>query len=136
MAVRTHVYQGLLWQHVIDEQELKAGARLVPLLLLVVLYIGEERWTAATGVRELSALSEDSALWPWQPKQQWFAEGHAKGKAEGKAEAVVCLLAERFGPVAQSWQDRIRGVDLATLEHWFMRAIVAPDLQSVFALPR
>ena len=233
MAVRTQVYQGLLWQQVIDEQKLQAGARLPPLLLLV-LYNGEQSWKAATTTHELIALSPDSALWPWQPqvryfmldmgafpkdklarrsslvallfrleqrhspealkelldevigwfrqhegyerlqelftelireafaghgvklsgsgnllevksmlatqfeawKEQWLAEGEAKGKAEGhaegKAEALMCLLAERFGAVAPSWQKRIRGAKLVTLERWFKRAIVAPDLPSVF----
>jgi predicted transposase YdaD len=85
-------------------------------------------------------------------KQQWLAEGEAKGlvrgkvegrvegrvegKAEGKAEALVCLLAQRFGAVAPSWQKRIRRAKLATLERWFKRAIVAPDLPSVFNPPR
>ena len=245
MAVRTQVYQGLLWQQVIDEQKLQAGARLPPLLLLV-LYNGERRWKAATMTSELIALSPDSALWPWQPqvryylldmrsfpkdelarrsslaallfrleqrhspeglkelldevigwfrqhegyerlqglfaelireafiglgmsrpipegllnmktnlatlgeawKKQWLAEGETKGlvrgkvegrvegKAEGKAEALVCLLAQRFGAVAPSWQKRIHGAKLATLERWFKRAIVAPDLPSVFNPPR
>ena len=65
-------------------------------------------------------------------KQQWLAEGEAKGKAE----ALVCLLAERFGAVAPSWRKRIRAAKLATLERWFKRAIVAPDLPSVFNPPR
>ena len=51
-------------------------------------------------------------------KEQWLAEG----KAEGKAEALICLLAEK----------RIRGARVVTLERWFKRAIVAPDLSSVF----
>jgi hypothetical protein len=70
MAVRTQVYQGLLWQQVIDEQKLQAGARLPPLLLLV-LHNGERRWKAATTTRELIALSPDSALWPWQPQVRY-----------------------------------------------------------------
>jgi len=69
-------------------------------------------------------------------REQWLAEGEAKGKAEGKAEALICLLAERFGGVAPSWQKRIRGARLVTLERWFKRAIVAPDLTSVFNRPR
>ena len=229
MAVRSQVYQGLLWQQVIDEQKLQAGARLPP-LLLVVLYNGERRWKAATTTRELIGLSPDSALWNWQPqvryhlldlgafpqdelarrcsltallfrleqrhspeglkelleevigwfrrhegcerlqglfaelireavarcgmklsgsgnllgvksmltiefeawREQCLAEGEAKGMAKGKAEALICLLAERFGAVAPSWQKRIRGARLVTLERWFKRAIVAPDLPSVF----
>jgi hypothetical protein len=65
-------------------------------------------------------------------KEQWLARGEAKGRAEGKAEALICLLAERFGAVAPSWQKRIQGARLGTLERWFKRAIVAPDLASVF----
>jgi hypothetical protein len=69
-------------------------------------------------------------------REQWLAEGEAKGiakgVAKGKAEALICLLAERFGAVAPSRQKRIRGARLVTLELWFKRAIVAPDLPSVF----
>jgi len=59
-----------------------------------------------------------------------------RGKAEGKAEALLCLLAERFGTVAPSWRKQIRGAELTTLECWFKRAVVAPDLSSVFEPPR
>jgi len=241
MAVRTQVYQGLLWQQVIDERRLRSGARLPPLLLLV-LYNGAQRWHAAPVTSELIALSPDSSLWPWQPQvryrlldvgrfpkdelerrsslvallfrleqphspdehkaivdelngwfrqhpgyerlrglftelirescvqlgmslsgsgnlleektmlvdtfrswqTQWFAEGKAEGeakgkaagKAEGKAEALISLLSGRFGAVEPSWQEQIREADLVTLEHWFERAIVAPDLPSVFNAPR
>ena len=240
MAVRTQAYQALLWQQVAAEKELKTGARLPPLLLLV-LYNGVSRWNTATNVRELVALSPDSPLWPLQPQVRyhlldvgalpgeklagranlaallfrlerpsnegfrelvdevvaWFrqhpgyaelrrlftelvsrasiksgmtgqipedllmfksniprnlermckvamkrwraeglAEGKVEGKAEGKAEALLCLLRERFGVVKPSLHKRIVGADLATLNRWFKRAIVAPDLLSVFARPR
>jgi len=69
-------------------------------------------------------------------KERWLAEGEAKGKAEGKAEALICLLAERFGAVAPFRRKRIRAAKLVTLERWFKRAIVAPDLPSVFNPPR
>jgi hypothetical protein len=201
---------------------------------LLVLYNGIRRWEAPTEIRELIALSPDSALWPWQPqirfylldmgafprddltrrasvaallfrleqplssqelkelvgevvgwvrqhpdyadlrrlftelvrrafiglgvtrpipedllemktnletlgetwKQQWLAEGEAMGHVRGKAEALVWLLAERFGTVRPSLRKRIRGANSATLECWFKRAIAAPDLPSVFAEPR
>jgi hypothetical protein len=64
--------------------------------------------------------------------EAWRAQWLAEGKAEGKAEALICLLAERFGAVAPSRQKRIRGAKLLTLERWLKRAIVAPDLPSVF----
>ena len=83
-----------------------------------------------------TVLSTQADVW----REQWLAEGEAKGmakgkvegKAEGKAEALICLLAERFGTVAPSRQKRIRGARLVTLERWFERAMVAPDLLSVF----
>ncbi len=67
MSVRTQVYEGLLWQHVIAEKKLKAKDRLPPVLLLV-LYNGEKRWSAPTAVAELIALPSDSPLWPFQPQ--------------------------------------------------------------------
>ena len=79
-----------------------------------------------------TVLSTQLEVW----REQWLAEGEAKGKAEGKAEALICLLAERFGAVAPSWRKRIRRARLVTLERWFKRAIVAPDLTSVFNPPR
>jgi len=81
-------------------------------------------------------------------REQWFAEGFAKGFAEafekacaerfvkGWAEALMQLLEERFGVVAPSWQKRIHAARLVILKRWFKRAIVAPDLPSVFNPPR
>ena len=71
MAVRTQIYQGLLWQQVIAEKGLKAGARLPPLLLLV-LYNGKQRWKSATDIRQLIALAPDSPLWRWQPRVRYY----------------------------------------------------------------
>lgn len=61
------------------------------------------------------------------------AEGIAEGRAQGKAEALVCLLTERFGGVTPSLRKRIRTAKPASVECWFKRAVVAPDLLSVFA---
>ena len=69
-------------------------------------------------------------------RQRWLAVGRAEGRAEGKAEDLVCLLVERFGALAPPLRTRIRRARLATLERWFKRAIVAPDLPSVFNPPR
>ena len=73
MAIRTQVYEVLLWQQVIDEYKLRASTRLPPLLSLV-LYNGQRRWKAATTGRELIALSPDSTLWPWQASGQTAQE--------------------------------------------------------------
>jgi len=241
MAARAQVYQGLLWQQVIDEQKLKEGD-LIPPLLVLVLYNGEGSWKAPATTRELIDLSKDSALCRWQPKvkyrlihigkipaaelaqrsslvallfrleqrhsaedlarlldevidwfrnhdshdrlqrvfaelireafarhgyklprsasllevktmlstqldvwrEEWLAEGEAKGKAEGKAEgrtegeakgkadSLICLLVDRFGEVTASLEKKIRAATLASLDAWFKRALVAPNLRSVF----
>ena len=70
MAVRTQVYEGLLWQHIVAEKKLKTGDRLPPVLLLT-LYNGEQRWTAPTAVADLIALPPDSPLWPFQPQVRY-----------------------------------------------------------------
>ncbi|MEO5374128.1 MAG: Rpn family recombination-promoting nuclease/putative transposase, partial [Alphaproteobacteria bacterium] len=70
MPVRTQVYEGLLWQHVIAEKKLKAGDRLPPVLMLL-LYNGEPRWSAPTDIGDLIALPTDSPLWPLQPRVRY-----------------------------------------------------------------
>jgi hypothetical protein len=79
-----------------------------------------------------SMLATQFAAW----KEQWLAEGEAKGEVKRQGEALICLLAGRFGTVAPSWQKRIRRAKLVTLERWFKRAFAAPDLPSVFNPPR
>ena len=70
MAVRTQVYQGLLWQQVIDEQNFRVSAQLPPLLLLVI-YNGQHRWRMAKTSQALIALPSGSALWRWQPNARY-----------------------------------------------------------------
>jgi len=70
MAVRTQVYEGLLWQHVVAEKKLKPGDRLPPVLMLV-LYNGEQRWSAPADVTSLIGLPAGSPLWPWQPQVRY-----------------------------------------------------------------
>src|SRR5271168_3741197 len=67
MAVRTQIYQGLLWDQIIKERNLRRGDKLPP-VLMVVLHSGETRWHAATDTASLVALPPDSPLWPWQPQ--------------------------------------------------------------------
>lgn len=71
-----------------------------------------------------------------EAKAEGTALGRAEGKAEGLADALISLLARRFGSVAPACQTRIQGAGLVTLEHWFDRAIDAPDLPSIFDPPR
>jgi hypothetical protein len=69
-------------------------------------------------------------------KKEGKKEGKEEGKIEERAEALVCLLVERFGTLAPPLRTQIRRADLSTLKRWFKRAIVAPDLRSVFASSR
>lgn len=64
--------------------------------------------------------------------ETWKQQALAEGRAEGKAEALICLLVERFGALTPSLRTRIRRARVGTLERWFKRAIVAPNLRSVF----
>jgi hypothetical protein len=69
----------------------------------------------------------------WMDRQ--FAEGEARGEAKGKAEALILILAQRFGAVATSRQVEIREAKLESLDCWIKRVVVAPDLASVFDPP-
>ena len=69
MAVRTQVYEGLLWQQLIAEGKLAQGR--LPPVLLVVLHNGARRWRAPTALEDLIALPPDSPLWPWQPRARY-----------------------------------------------------------------
>jgi hypothetical protein len=87
---------------VIDEQKLQAGARLPPLLLLV-LYNGERRWKAAATTHELIALSPDSALWHWQPQVRYHVLDMGrfpKDKLARRSSLVALLfrLEQRHSP--------------------------------------
>ena len=61
MSVRTQVYTGLLRQHIIAEQNLKPGD-LLPPVLSIVLYNGDQRWNAQTDLAGLIALPPESPL--------------------------------------------------------------------------
>ncbi len=93
MVVRTQVYQGLLWQSLIDERELRGGDRLPPLLLLV-LYNGDDRWSAPTRTEEVLAVSPTSPLWPWQPQARYYLldMGSMGRAAEAQRDNLAALL--------------------------------------------
>jgi len=89
MAVRTQVYQGLLWQQVIDEQKLQTGTRLPPLLLLVI-YNGERSWKAASMAANSNDMRKD------------FPPG-CQALAELWIASVRCLPLQRQH-LAKSWR--------------------------------
>ena len=130
MAVRAQVYQGLLWQQVIDEKRLKAGARLPPLLLMV-LYNGVPHWDAATEVRQLIALSADSPLWPWQPQAQYYLLDMGslpKEKLAQRAGAAALLFRIEQPHTPQEFDELIGGV-----RGWFHQHAGLERLRGLFA---
>ncbi|MBS0421329.1 MAG: Rpn family recombination-promoting nuclease/putative transposase [Proteobacteria bacterium] len=93
MAARAQVYQGLLYQQVVEENKLKNGAQLPP-VLLVVLYNGERRWNAPAEITELIALQPDSALWHWQPQVRYYVldMGAFAGDDLARRDSLAALL--------------------------------------------
>ena len=93
MAVRTLVYQGLLWQQVIAEKRLKSGDRLPP-VLLVVLYNGGPPWSAETSLNRLIALPEGSPLCRWQPQTKYHLldMGRVPGDELAQKRTLAALL--------------------------------------------
>ena len=65
-----------------------------------------------------------------ESRKKMCPEGSAE--AEASAENLIVLLTERFGTVAPHWQERIRGAKLITLKRYFKRALMVPDLRSIF----
>jgi hypothetical protein len=130
MAVRAQIYQGLLWQQIIDEQKLKPGARLPPLLLLV-LHNGMRRWNAPTQVRKLIALSRDSALWSWQPQVRYHLldMGAFPGDELARRHSLAALLFRLERPLAPDELERLRG----EVSSWFSRHPDQERLRQLFA---
>jgi hypothetical protein len=71
----------------------------------------------------------------WTLADTWKKQFRAEGLAEGKGEALICLLAERFGTLTPTLRKRIHSAKLPTIERWFKRAITARDVTSVFNRP-
>ena len=130
MAVRTQIYQGLLWQQIIAEQELGAGARLPPLLLLV-LYNGVGRWEAATDVRQMIALPPNSPLWPWQPQVRYYLldMGACPRDELTRRTSVAALLFLLERPSSSEELKELVGEVIG----WFRQHSDYADLQQLFA---
>jgi|HubBroStandDraft_1064217.scaffolds.fasta_scaffold00364_21 hypothetical protein len=103
MVVRTQLYEGLLWQQVIKEQELKLGDKLPP-LVMVVLYNGKTRWNAPDDSASLVALPPGSPLWPYQPRVRYHVLDMGAVTTEPAADrdnmARLLFLLEQHHPPA------------------------------------
>jgi hypothetical protein len=129
MAVRTQVYEGLLWQQVIAERKLGRGDKLPP-VLLIVLYNGEARWTAPIDTESLIALPAESPLWPWQPRVRYHVLDMAAVAADLRAErdnvaALLFRLEQRQPP------EGLAGL-IDEVVGWFRRHSGHEDLRRLF----
>jgi hypothetical protein len=61
------------------------------------------------------------------------AEGEARGQARGRADALVQLLALKFGPLPQAALDTVYAAAADQLETWTARVLTADTLEAVLA---
>lgn len=61
-----------------------------------------------------------------------FAQGKAEGRTEGKREALLDLLAAKFGPLDDSVIDRIAAAPPEALARWLERVLVATRVDAIF----
>ena len=130
MAVRAQIYMGLLWQQVIDERKLKSGARLPPLLMLVI-YNGQKSWNAPTQIRKLISLSRGSTLWPWQPQVRYHLldMGAFPGNELARRRGLASLLFRLERPLVPQELEELR----EQVSGWFRRHPEQERLRSLFA---
>lgn len=129
MPVRTQVYEGLLWQHVIAEKKLKAGDRLPPVLMLL-LYNGEPRWSAPADIAEMIALPPGSPLWPWQPRIRYHLldMGAVPGDDLASRDSLAALL---FRLEQHHEPDELADL-IDEVVGWFRRHPGYEELKSLF----
>jgi predicted transposase YdaD len=60
-----------------------------------------------------------------------FREGEANGLRKGKADSLRIVLEQKFGPLPQEMLEKIEDADLATLESWMRRGVLAASLDEV-----
>jgi hypothetical protein len=93
MALRMHVYVGLLLQDLQRQKQLSPQGKLPP-VLPIVLYNGEQPWNAAVELAELLAGAPE-ALQPFQPAQRYLLIAEEAYKPEfldSKTNLVAALF--------------------------------------------
>ena len=71
--------------------------------------------------------------------QRLFAEGKAEGVQvgeanglrKGKVDLLLVMLEQKFGPLPPELLEKIEDADLATIEVWFRRGVLAASLDEV-----
>jgi predicted transposase/invertase (TIGR01784 family) len=58
---------------------------------------------------------------------------HREGRQEGRQKLFLSMATHRFGPLPQTFLERIESADDATLERWSLRLLTAQSLAELFA---
>lgn len=130
MAVRSLIYQGLLWQDIVAGDGARTDGRLPP-VLTVVLYNGARPWSVATNVTSLIALPADSSLWSWQPRACYHLldMGRFPGSELARRDTLAALLFQLEQP-----QNPVELAALiTTVIGWFRSHPSYGDLRRLFA---
>jgi len=115
MALRAQIYQGLLWQHVVAEQELRPGDRLPP-LVMVVLYNGERPWTGPTSLTDLIDGPVGPALTALQPQAHYYLLDMARHRVAAGESLAALLFRLEQSPQPPELADLI-GAAIAWFRH-------------------
>ncbi len=114
MALRVNEYTVMLYRELL--RALKVAPGQLPLVLPVVLYNGESRWTAADNVRDLivSTGPTDTVLDAFQPSQRYLLVDlrHAKADYVGELTTGVARLEQIKTP---DDLEKVRGLFAAAL---------------------
>jgi hypothetical protein len=69
-------------------------------------------------------------------EQMLIEKYRAEWLAEGRAEMLLRLLSVKFGPTSAEIEQRVRSADVAELDIWAERVLVAQAIDDVFRLER
>ena len=74
--------------------------------------------------------------WLAKGPEKWLERDREKWRVEGRGEALLELLAERYGQVPGEIADRVRSAGLDELRGWSREVLRSPDLDGVFRTAR
>ncbi len=145
MVLRVLAYIVMLYLRLIKERPLKKG-ELLPAVLPLIVYNGEVEWWAPLrfedrDVHDLTSFAETNmvnfieqaeARGEARGRQEGRQEGEARGRQEGLAEAVLRLLARKFGAVPEDVRARVLAAEADSLSLWIDRILTASSIPEVF----
>lgn len=103
-----------------------------------VAYVGRtwdaiDRATLNSAVATVIAEDEDQHM---SAATEWFEDGVQKGRVvglnEGKADALLRLLARRFGAIPAEVERRVKAATTPHLDAWLDSVLEAPSLEKLF----